>query len=499
MARRTAKKASPARRRPGKAVKARQAKARGTRKTSARRTRTAAGATAAATNVLLVNMIPRSLSGEAEQDSECSLAVDPGNPNVIVGSAFTPDPMGSLSAPIFVSTDGGKTWLLRSTVPSQTQTGDISPRFGGGGRLYTGILKRPGNLLLAILRTASASGTTPMSVLSSREDFDQPFLAVVVRGGRDRVYVGGNDFAPTNGRTATIDQSQSGGATTPTFASVRIERRSTGSAGQDGPQVRPICHADGTVYAGFYGWRAFDDATKEVTTDIVLVRDDRGGLGTDPFSVLVDPSDGLAGRIVAGGRRFVWNASLGNQRLGGDVALAVDPRNSSVIYLAWADVQPTTGYTLHLRRSLDRGVTWSPNDLRTVGFATNPALAINDRGRVAFLFQRVTGADASRRWVTTVERSDDGINWSSLILANTPATSPTPQFQPYIGDYVGLASVGKDFMGIFSANNSPDLSRFPNGVTYQRNADFATRRLFDTDGTTQVAVSIDPFFFKITE
>lgn len=32
-----------------------------------------------------------------------------------------------------------------------------------------------------------------------------------------------------------------------------------------------------------------------------------------------------------------------------------------------------------------------------------------------------------------------------------------------------------------------------------RNADFTTRRLLDTDGTTSVAVSIDPFFFKLTE
>jgi len=338
-----------------------------------------------------------------------------------------------------------------------------------------------------------------MKVLASRTRVDQPFLAVVARGGRDRVYVGSNDFAAAGQRTATIDQSQNGGVTTPTFRSVRVERRSTGSAGQDGPQVRPICHPDGTVYAAFYGWRAFDDTTLEVNTDIVLVRDDQGGTGTNPFSALVDPSDGLAGRLIARNRRFIWNAQLGNQRLGGDLAVATDPRTSDVVYLAWADQQPTTGYTLHLRRSIDRGATWSANDLRTVGFAINPGLAINSRGRIAFLHQRVTGNGASRRWATTIERSDDGINWVTTILANTPATFPVPQFQPYIGDYVGLAAVGKDFYGIFSANNSPDRARFPNGVTYQRNADFITRRLLDTDGTTPVGVSIDPFFFKITE
>ena len=118
---------------------------------------------------------------------------------------------------------------------------------------------------------------------------------------------------------------------------------------------------------------------------------------------------------------------------------------------------------------------------------------------MCFLYQRVTGSGASQRWVTTAERSTDGVNWSSLILATVPANFPVPQFQPYIGDYAGLAAVGKDFYGIFSTNNSPDRARFPNGVVFQRNCDFATRRLLDLDGTTPVAVSIDPFFFKIAE
>ena len=47
---------------------------------------------AAAPKVLLVNIIPRSLSGETNQDSEPTLAVNPANPLHIVASAFTPDP-----------------------------------------------------------------------------------------------------------------------------------------------------------------------------------------------------------------------------------------------------------------------------------------------------------------------------------------------------------------------------------------------------------------------
>ncbi len=50
-----------------------------------------------------------------------------------------------------------------------------------------------------------------------------------------------------------------------------------------------------------------------------------------------------------------------------------------------------------------------------------------------------------------------------------------------------------------SAQNTPDKSHFPNDVLFQRNADFTTRTLLDVNNSTAVAVSIDPFFFKVTE
>src|SRR5919201_1533233 len=88
---------------------------------------------AASAQVLIVNMIPRSLSRETNQDSEPSITVNPANPLEIVGTAFTPDPMGGALAPIFVSTDGGNTWRLNSIVPSAAgstvPTGDISLAF----------------------------------------------------------------------------------------------------------------------------------------------------------------------------------------------------------------------------------------------------------------------------------------------------------------------------------------------------------------------------------
>jgi len=453
--------------------------------------------TAAADDILVVNMIPKALSGETQQDSEPSITVDASNPQRIVATAFTPDPMGSGFAPIYVSSDGGRTWALRTTVPSRNITGDISVGLGAGGRLYGGILKVPGDLVFDLLGTPDAFSATAMKVFAERDNVDQPFVQARRIGTRDRVYVGNNDLAAPGDRTATIDYSLHGAAAKPKFTSVRLEHRSTGSARQNGPQIRPATHRDGTVYAAFYGWRSFSSSNR-VTADVVVVRDDKGGGGSQPFSSLVDPSDNLPGRLVAPGVSFVWDQELGHQRIGGDIAIAADPTDSRIVYLAWAAVESSGGYTLHVRRSADGGASWSPNDLRTKARATNPALAVNERGAVCFLYQQVTGTGASERWVTTVERSSDGgATWMSNVLANVPASEPSPKFQPYIGDYVGLTSVGKDFFGVFCANNSPDPARFPSGVLYQRNHDFQTRRLFDVNGTTQVSVSIDPFFFRV--
>ena len=87
--------------------------------------------------------------------------------------------------------------------------------------------------------------------------------------------------------------------------------------------------------------------------------------------------------------------------------------------------------------------------------ATNAALAINSDGTIGLLYQQLTGTGASRRWVTHFRTSADGHNWTDLVLADSRGT-PAKTFDPYLGDYDHLVAVGKDFYGIFSANNTPD-------------------------------------------
>jgi len=446
-------------------------------------------------SVKVINMIPATLSGEAEQDSEPFLAVDAKNPNHMVGSAFTPNPNDEGPAPVYVTNDGGESWLLNANVPSERMTHDITLAAGKEPkRLHTAILKVPGDLLMNILSTDDFFNSTPMTVQANREDIDQPFVQADSSAGR--VYVGNNDFsAPEEGKTASVEVSTDGGAT---FKTVRLEPRET--VGQDGPSIRPAIARDGTVYVAYFGWRT---ATRTgwsswmVTSDVVVVRDRNGATGPTPFQDLVDPDDNLPGIRVARGVEipFANEQTLGAERIGSNLSLAVAPTNSDVLYIGWADrVGDGDIYTIHVRRSTDGGSTWS-SDLRTVRDATPFALVVAEDGTLGFLYQQYTGS----RWVTHLEQTSDGFETiSDTVLANVPGDQPPYRgMLPYLGDYNFVMAVGDEFRGIFSTGNLPDKANFPQGVQYQREVDFTAGRLLDGDGN-DVDVSIDPFYFSVS-
>src|SRR5438045_948320 len=125
--------------------------------------------------VKVVNIIPQALSSEKNHDSEPNLAVNPANPLQMAASAFTPNPAPTGQAPIFISVDGGDTWVMNAIVPSQRMTADITLRFGSSsGNLYAGIIPLPFTKFdalcnpipaLNILRTKNLLSPAKMSVL----------------------------------------------------------------------------------------------------------------------------------------------------------------------------------------------------------------------------------------------------------------------------------------------------------------------------------------------
>jgi len=233
-----------------------------------------------------------------------------------------------------------------------------------------------------------------------------------------------------------------------------------------------------------------------VTIDVVASRDDAWRTGADPFSALVDAGDGSVGQRIATGRFVRFNDVMGQERLGGDLAIAVDPSDPASVYVTWCDrIGGATGtdWTVHVRHSTDSGQTWS-GDIRTVTNAKNPALAVSSRGHLGFVCQQFTGT----RWVTQLEITTN--DWAtprqSSCSIRPRRTCRRATSSPYLGDYMRLVAVGEELYGVFSGNNTPDAANFPSGVAYQRAADWTTHTLLNTDGVTPVAASIDPFFFK---
>lgn len=462
--------------------------------------------------VRVVNMIPKSVSSETNQDSEPQLTVDPENHRTIIGTSFTPPPGGGSLAPLFVSVDGGDTWTLDLVIPGAGgvtgDTNDQSVRFGGASSLYAGIL-RGDNVKLDILRSAPYSPAAVMTPLVQDPTpvIDQPYLAVAQSKGKDRVFVGNNDRSSGPWRGSVEHSADARTAPAPAgFTQYGLDQRLPFF--RELPPIRCAPHHDGTVYAGYLSVRKFE-ATDSLV-DVVVARDDNFAAGATPFTALLDPGDLLPGMRVVKSTPTPWTfpfSFLGNQRVGSNVSIAVDPANSDVVYIAWSN-GPVSGVTqsLRVRRSTDRGLTWS-GDLVVVPNATNPALAVTAHGRVGFLYQeRVRPSGGAPRWETHVQVTRDA--WASpaedIVAATTPDTPNPPGYtgphiyDPYIGDYADLQAAGREFYGIFCALNTPDLANFPHGVRFQRNADFSTHQLFDLSGVTPVANSIDPFFVHIS-
>jgi len=265
----------------------------------------------------------------------------------------------------------------------------------------------------------------------------------------------------------------------------------------DSSEVRPAISYDGTkVYAVFN--RITSDGDCSRMADVVVVRDDHGGdTGKDSFTALKD-SQGQPGLPVVTDRTFAWNTLLGGDRTGGDLAIAVDPRNGSKVYLVWTSLlasQPT----LHVTRSDDAGQTWTELSHK-IKNAKNPAIAVSADGTLGFLYQQVIASpDGTETWYTNLERTkDDFNNCDRLSLATFPVSEmDLGDGQPKLGDYVRLLSVNNNFYGIFSSKNVPDDTRFPYGVSFQRRVDRQAKVLLGLDGKP-VDASIDPFFFRVS-
>jgi hypothetical protein len=456
-----------------------------------------------AQTVRVIDMIPQSVSAETNQDSEPNLTVNPLNPLQIAGTAFTPDPGGSGNTPIYISADGGQTWAMNVDDPDANN--DITLRFGRDSNvLYVGTLSGG---TFHILRTSNYASSTLMTelLLPARSNEDQPYVETFSSIGgilpdNDLLFIGNNNFNP-GADTATIDYSTNPATSPPPSGLETCEISASPSTWTTGPQdlppTRMAIHPDGTVYG------AYLPLDSSLNASVVVTRDDNFAVSPPCFQSLTDTGGHGPGQGVVTGVANGWAASgwsfpyMGSERISSSLSIAVDPRDSSTVYIAWGDGSTGPGWTIHIRKSTTSGQSWSTSDLETISGATNPSLAVNSQGTIGLLFQQLSGSN----WRTHVQLSTNGFTsvTTDFLLALTPDPSGNEyQFDPSIGDYDHLLVNGKNFYGIFSAVNVPLKANFPQDVAYNRYADFSTGVLYaDAAHTTPVSPSVDPFFFEV--
>jgi hypothetical protein len=454
----------------------------------------------------VVDVMPKADSGEADQNSESDIAVSPSAPQNMVTHAFN-DNTGK-NEPYYTSPNGGLHWDSFWDLDYADATVAWSP----SQMAYTAILTMPAGMNPSIEVYSSPNPQMNQQgngwSLLNNSTFqdgplppDQPHVAVTEVNSNDQLYVGFNDEnlatgAGGNGKTASIWYSLNPDAANPVWTRVIIETVVPG-AGQDGPGVVPAVNGN-TVYAAFLRWTAAAGA--DYQAQLVVVRDEKGG--TNSFTDLNKVA--VAGIVVPG----VNGTKLGLNRLACNVAIAVDPNNANRVVVGYVTVnngQPQ----VHLTESTDGGKTWNVIFNAPTNTAI-PEVAIDNNGTIGLLYTQLANGNLATHFS---ESANDFGSRSDDILATFPNGSPAMEYPPYIGDYEGLVAIGTTFYGSFNASNNPVPGDFPRGVFYQRRVRFGNNVMSNfyltaAGGTldngqappnNQVDVSIDPFFFSVTD
>src|SRR5215472_5908782 len=263
------------------------------------------------------------------------------------------------------------------------------------------------------------------------------------------------------------------------------------------PSVRQAVNGS-TVYAAFTRWgspAAVMGGTTFPGSQVVVVKSTNSGAS---FSA------GVSAATTTG---YFANASntpltLGQERTSSDLAIAVDPNNANHVVVAYGNVPGSGQLQVNVVESTDGGTTWSAPKFTTPLNVRSalPGITILDNGDIGLLYAQYNPATnaLSQHLLTT---TDDFATTTDSLLGTQNNTMPIAMFQPYLGDFYDLTSIGDTLYGIFSASNADNgtLASYPD-ATFQRDftgiPDTASFELTDLTGAP-VSFSIDPFFFSL--
>jgi hypothetical protein len=400
------------------------------------------------------------------------IAVNPTNPNHFIGAWQQDRWSGSGARGLMTAFtfDGGGTWT-RTTAPMSRCSGGTSANggnferatdpwvtFAPDGTAYQSALgfNNQANGQNAILVSRSTDGgRTWSNAINVRSDGAQDLndKEAITADPTDAryVYVVWDRLTGNHGPTWFARTTDSGATWEPA--------RAIYDPGTDRQTINNqiVVLPDGTLIAAFaelanvgqpdLRLRLLRSLDKGVTWSAPIAISDVQTVGT------VDPQTGTAIRD---------GSLLGSIAVGKNGTLAI----------AWQDSRFSAGGhdDIAFARSQDGGLTWSA-PLRISGNPAVPAfiptLVIRDDGVIGVTYYDFRGntADPSTLWTSYwLASSSDGANWQERLIAGPfdYATAPLVGGKLFLGDYMGLASVGTTFLPYFAqttgdVNNRSDI------------------------------------------
>src|SRR5262249_6766295 len=200
-------------------------------------------------------------------------------------------------------------------------------------------------------------------------------------------------------------------------------------------------------------------------SQVVVERSDNGGedlftaLGVGGNGVVAGTPIGVFAPRIIGGVQEPTNTplTLGQERTGSDLAIAVDPNNTAHVVTVWVDAPGANGagiLQLHLAESFNSGNSWAEKFVTSAATRSDqPAVSISSTGAIGLLYNNYDPATnkLSQHIVTT---TNDFVTSTDQTLATESNATPASNFNPYLGDFFDLTSVGNTFYGVFSASNA---------------------------------------------
>ena len=449
----------------------------------------------------LIDLIPKGDSGESNQDSEPSVTINPANPSQLIAGAFA-----ATGSTYYKSTNGGVAWVRFGTLPSDDKS--LAWKADGSAVLTVSMVDTttPNTFSTYSSNTTNSNFGAAINVFSG-SDLDQPWIAT---GPDDRVYVTYNDLNKSgadaggsgNGETASILVSTDGGND---YTSVTLDR--VGTTYQDDPSVRVAVNGN-TVYGVFVRWNSSvesDSNGDRYASQVVVVRSDNAG--ADGFTALGAGGNGVqvATPIDVFTDSGGSSLSVGEERIAAEVAITVDASDPNHVLVAYQDAPGADGsgqVQLVLAESTDGGVTWSTKFTTASSLRSGqPAIAVLADGAIGFLYDSYdpNTDELSQHFLTT---TNDFATTDDATLATESNNDPASQYDPYLGDFFNLTSLGNTFYGTFCASNADNGTdaQFAN-LKLQRDFTGTTGtgsfQLTDQNGNS-VPFSIDPYVFTCT-